>query len=149
MKNSFGRILATTAAGVGAASILAAGVANAAPIPAHGPAAKPVPKSTMVPETSCTLGQVEKALAKEDPATWSKINKTPERRAHFESMVVLTKEQRKAKMKEWKRAHPTETAVITFLKDNNISFHSPQERAQMKAKRKATMERVKATCGKF
>ena len=97
---------------------------------------------------SC-VGRVEKALAKEDPATWKKINATPERRAHFEQMVVLTKEQRKTKMDQWKRDHPAEANVFKFFKDNNISLRSPQEKAQMKANRKATMERVKATCSQF
>lgn len=137
--------VATVIVGVGAASLLATGVANAAP----APAAKPVPQSTMVPQTSCNLGQVEKALAKEDPATWKKINATPERRAHFEQMVVLTKEQRKTKMDQWKRDHPAEANVFKFFKDNNILLRSPQEKAQMKANRKATMERVKATCSQF
>ncbi|MFT4199767.1 hypothetical protein [Gordonia sp. (in: high G+C Gram-positive bacteria)] len=139
--------IATVALGVGAASLLATGAAQAAPV--HGPDLKPVPKSTPVPETSCTLGQVEKALAKEDPAIWKKINKSPQHRNRFENMVVLTKEQRKAKKAQWKRAHPTEAAAFDFLKDNNISFHSPQQKAQMKAKRKATMAKVKATCGQF
>ncbi len=135
--------VAAVIVGVGAASLLATGVANAAPT--HGPAPKPVPKSTMVPETNCTLGQVEGALAKEDPATWRKINASPQRRAHFESMVVLTKEQRQAKMKQWKQNHPAEAGVVQFFKDNNISMLSPQQ----KAKRKATVERVKATCSQF
>ncbi|GED96517.1 hemophore-related protein [Gordonia crocea] len=139
--------VAAAIVGVGAVSVLATGVANAAPV--HGPAPKPVPKSTPVPETNCTLGQVEKALAKEDPAAWKKINKNPQHRARFEQMVVLTKEQRKEKKAEWKRAHPTEAGIVQFLKDNNISMHSPQEKAKMKAERKATMEKVKATCSKY
>ena len=135
--------VAAAIVGVGAVSVLATGAANAHP---GGPAPKPVPQSTKVPETNCTLGQVEKALAKEDPAAWKKINSSPEKRARFENMVVLTKEQRQAKKEEWKRNHPLQAGVHQFMKDNNLSFHSPQERAKMKQERKATMEKVQATC---
>ncbi len=138
--------VAATIVGVGAVSVLAAGAANAHP---GGPAPKPVPQSTKVPETNCTLGQVEKALAKEDPAAWKKINSSPEKRARFENMVVLTQDQRKAKKEEWKRNHPVQAGVKQFMKDNNLSFHSPQERAKMKQERKATMEKVQATCSQY
>ena len=36
-----------------------------------------------------------------------------------------------------------------LMKDNNLSFHSPQERAKMKQERKATMEKVQATCSQY
>ena len=101
--------VAAAIVGVGAVSVLATGAANAHP----GGPAPPVPQSTKVPETNCTLGQVEKALAKEDPAAWKKINSSPEKRARFENMVVLTKEQRQAKKEEWKATTRRRPACIS------------------------------------
>ena len=92
------RKAAVVLAGAGAVSLLTAGAAGAVPglTPTHGPQPKPVPQSTMVPGTGCTLGQVEKALAKEDPSGWEEINEAPPLKANFERIIVLTPEQRAA-----------------------------------------------------
>jgi hemophore-related protein len=140
------RKAAVVLAGAGAVSLLTAGAAGAVPgvTPVHGPQPKPVPQSTMVPGTGCTLGQVEKALAKEDPSGWEEINEAPPLKANFERIIVLTPEQRAAKKAQWQKEHPTEAAVVQFLRDNNM-FDAPQE----KIERKATWQRVKATCAKY
>ncbi len=140
------RRIAAVFLGVAATALMTGGVADAAP-----PAGAPVPKSTRVPNTNCTLGQVEKALAKEDPATWNSLQSSPQRRAYFEQNVVLTPEQRQARLAKWKRMHPNEASAVEFLMSHGLlrpidliggDSESPAQRAAVKA-------RVKATCSKY
>ncbi|MGV9711410.1 hemophore-related protein [Gordonia sp. NPDC003424] len=136
------RRLAYGIAGAGIASVIAVGgAANAAPMPAHP--AKPAPSaSSMVPGTKCTLAQVERALAKEDPALAKRINEHPKLKAHFENGLLMTKEQRQAKHAEFAKKHPNEAKVRHFLRDHGIS------RPEMKKAHDA-VEKAKMTCGQF
>ena len=66
----------------------------------------------------------------------------PRRTGAFREHGRATKEQRHGpRREEWKRNHPLQAGVHQFMKDNNLFFHSPQERAKMKQERKATMEK--------
>ncbi|MFW0789486.1 hemophore-related protein [Gordonia sp. CPCC 205333] len=155
--SSLRRRIAVAVAGAGAASILmTGGVAQAAP--AHpGPAkAAPAPH-TKVPGTSCTLAQVEKALAKEDPALWKKISANPKHKKRFESIIVMTPQQRQAKRAQWRKSHPLESGARQFLKDHNIKPRgkghqrkgNKQDRAKHKQEIQALRAKVKATCGQY
>lgn len=125
-------------AGMGiAAAIVGGGVANAAPV---------APPSAPVPGTSCSVAQVERALAKEDPALWKKIESRPEAKKHFEEMITLTPEQRKARHEEMAKKHPERAKVREFLKDHNIM--PPKARDEMKTVR-AAVEKAKQTCTQF
>ncbi|MFT3898840.1 MAG: hypothetical protein QM728_01155 [Gordonia sp. (in: high G+C Gram-positive bacteria)] len=134
--------LASVIAGVGALSVLGAGAATAE---------KPVPNSAKVPGTSCTVGQVGKALAKADPESWNSLKSHPQRMEHWRQTVVLTPQGRKAREAKWARQHPNEAGVVNFFKANGLLLEidplagtsdNPQRRAYVKA-------RVKRTCGKF
>lgn len=127
-------------AGAGAAALLmGGGVANAAPM--HTAPSQ----STKVPGTSCSLGQVERALAKEDPALWSKINANPRRKQHFEQMIVMTPQQRKAKRDQFKKNHPN---AAQWMKNHHKKL-TPQQRAKRMQEMKALRAKVKATCGQY
>lgn len=136
------RRLGVAVAGAGAAAVLmtGAGAATAAPMhPKPGPAH--VAPSQKVPGTSCTVVQVERALAKEDPALWAKINANPMRKKHFEHWLVMTPQQRKDKRAEFRKKHPN---AAQWMKNHHKKF-TPAERAKMKALK----AKVKATCGQF
>ncbi|GAB18888.1 hypothetical protein GOEFS_069_00140 [Gordonia effusa NBRC 100432] len=138
--SSLRRRIAIAVAGAGAASVLmTGGMAQAAP--AHpGPAKVAPAPHTKVPGTSCTLAQVEKALAKEDPALWKKISANPKRKKLFESMIVKTPEQRKELRAQWKKKHPHAKGHHRMNKQN---------RAQHKKEFQALRAKVKATCGQY
>ncbi len=138
-RHSRPRLVAITTglAGVGmAAAIVGGGVASAAPAPAP----------TTVPGTSCTVAQVERALAKEDPALWKRIESNPRAKKHFESTIVLTPEQRKAKRDEMAKKHPERAKVREFLKEHNVLPGKARE--DMKAVH-AAVEKAKLSCSQF
>ncbi|MFW0793569.1 hemophore-related protein [Gordonia sp. CPCC 205515] len=136
------RRIAYGLAGAGIASAIAVGgAANAAPMPAHP--SKPAPSATaMVPGTKCTIAQVERALAKEDPALANRINSHPKAKARFENGLLMTKEQRQAKRAEFRKKHPNEAMVRKFLRDHGVA------RPEMQ-KNRAAVAKAKATCGQF
>lgn len=139
--SSLRRRIAVGIVGAGAASLIfTGGVANAAP-PQHrpGPAHMAPSQQAKVPGTSCNLGQVERALAKEDPALWKKISATPRRKQHFESMLVMTKEQRQAKRAQWMKNHPN------MKQHHKMHRMTPAEKQKLKALR----AKVIATCGQY
>lgn len=139
------RRIACGVAGIGIASVCAVGgVATAAPsAPAHPHSApQAVSPDSKVPDTKCTLAQVERALAKQDPAVWQKIQSNPRVKRHFEAGITMTKEQRQAKMAKFKKAHPTESSVMNFLKDHHIN------RPEMKKAHDAVLK-AKDTCGRY
>lgn len=139
------RISHRIALGVGGVAIASAisvgGAANAAPMPAHP--AKPAPSATAhVPGTTCTVAQVERALAKQDPSLAARINSHPKAKARFENGLVMTKEQRQARHAELTKKHPNAAMVRKFLRDHGVA--RPEMKKNLEAVHKA-----KATCGQF
>ncbi|GAB09192.1 hypothetical protein GOARA_031_00170 [Gordonia araii NBRC 100433] len=134
--------------GVGAASILSAGIAHAAPTPVHGPPPKTIPKSTPIPGANCTYGQAEKALAKQDPKVWAKITKDDHYRSHFQQDIVRTKAQREAKAEEWRKAHPVETVALEAAERAGV-FGDPVQSAKDRATFGEAIDRARANCAKF
>ncbi|NMO05097.1 hemophore-related protein [Gordonia sp. TBRC 11910] len=130
------RRLGVAVAGAGAAAVLMTGAGLASAAPNHmmpGPSHS----APRVAGTNCTVVQVERALAKEDPALWNKINATPMRKKHFEQWLLMTPQQRKDKRAEFRKAHPQ-------WKNHHKKF-TPAEKAKMKA----VKDRVIATCSQF
>ncbi|GAA3045368.1 hypothetical protein GCM10010528_25830 [Gordonia defluvii] len=142
------RTVATAIAGAGAVWILPAGVGHAAPMPVHGPAAKPIPATTPVPGTACTYGQTEKALAGNDPQVWAKITEDAHYRGHFQEGIMLTAKQRKAKDDEWRKAHPAETVGLEAAEAVGV-FGTPGEAAKGRARFGAALDKARATCASF
>lgn len=137
------RRIAYGVAGVGVASAIAVGgVATAAP--AHpGPPTHPAPSaSASVPGTKCSLAQVERALAHEDPALWQKIDSNPKLKMRFEMGMTMTQEQKQARRAEMKKNHPARAAIMQFLRDHGITRPEMQKNHQ-------AIKQAKATCGQF
>ncbi len=134
LNSRMSRRVACTLAGVGIASTIAVGgVATAAPAPTSHP---------QVTGTNCSVAQVERALAKEDPALWKRIEANPMMKKHFESALTMTKDQRKAKRAEFRKNHPAESAIGKFIREHHLT------RPEMKKTRDA-VKRAKETCSRF
>ncbi len=131
---------AYTVAGAGIASALAVGgVATAAP---SAPPQHPAPQSTYVPGTHCSLAQVERALAKQDPALWKRIDTHPRAKKHFETAIMLTPQQRKARRMEFRHKHPNLAAIARFARDHHMG------RPEM-TKDHDAIKRAEMTCARF
>ncbi len=139
------RVAGGAAVAAGATAMLfagpVAGAASAAPSTAkHAPA-----PTTKVPGTSCTLAQVEKALAKEDPALWKKLNADPKAKHRFEEWATRAEHHKRGD----KKAHGDKKAPGKT--EHGRKTHPKPTAAQIaarKAERKA-VETAKATCGRF
>ncbi|GAB93609.1 hemophore-related protein [Gordonia rhizosphera] len=126
---------AYTVAGAGIASAIAVGgVATAAP---SAPPEHPAPHSTYVPGTHCSLAQVERALAKQDPALWMRIDTHPRAKHHFETTIMLTPQQRQARRAQFRHTHPNMAAIAKFARDHHLRWtrsnkdHDAVKRAEM------------------
>lgn len=148
MPLALGHKISAALLGVGAASLLATGVANAAPTVVHGPPAKHIPASTPVPGTNCTYGQASAALAKEDPKLWAKITKDSHYRAHFQEGIMLTKKQRDAKDEQWRQANPVQSAALEAAEKMG-AFGTPGQSAKDRQQFSAALDRARATCASF
>ncbi|QTI68166.1 hemophore-related protein [Gordonia polyisoprenivorans] len=130
------RRVTVAVAGIGIAGVVGAGgagIAGAAPTP------PPPPKAF---GTTCSVMQVERALAVEDPALWQQINSHPRAKRHFEEMIVLSPEQRKALREKNRHAHPVRSTVMAFLRDHGIG-------AQQRTMTRDAMAKALRTCNKF
>lgn len=143
---------------VGAAAMFlagpVAGVASAAPAMTHAapaPAKHAAPSpSTKVPGTNCTLAQVEKAIAKEDPALWKKIESNPEAKKHFEERIVKTRDH--AKKPNHKKGDHAKAQKSRHTKSQATTDHkkmTPAQRAERRAEMLALRVKIAATCAKY
>lgn len=131
-----------------------AGVASAAPAATHAapaPAkhAAPAP-TTKVPGTNCTLAQVEKAIAKEDPALWKKIESNPKAKKHFEERIVKARDH--AKKPNHKKGDHTKTHEKAQHRKSHAKDHkklTPAQRAERRAEMLALRVKVAATCARY
>lgn len=143
MKRLLGRAATGGIVAVGATAMFlagpVAGVASAASAPTKHAAPAP---TTKVPGTNCTLRQVEKAIAKEDPALWKKIESNPKAKQRFEERIV----------KSWnhpKGAHPKQKPHPKAHPKKDHKKLTPQQRAERRAQMLALKAKVTATCGKY
>ncbi|AZG47376.1 hemophore-related protein [Gordonia insulae] len=130
----FTRRVVCSIAGAGIASAIAVGgVATAAPAPAP---------HAQVPGTQCSVAQVERALAKEDPALAKRIEQNPKMKKHFESALTMTRAQKQAKRAEFRKNHPAEAAIVRFARDHHLT------KPEMAHARDA-VKKAKMTCEQY
>ncbi|GED96516.1 hypothetical protein [Gordonia crocea] len=148
MSNSARRTFVLGVLGAGAATIVSAGVAVAAPIPVHGPPATKIPDSAPVKGTDCTYGQAKKAIAAQDPAVWKKITTDNHLRGHFQQDIQLTAKQRAARDAQWRKVHPVETAALETAENAGV-FGDPVKSAKERKEFGAAIDRARAACAQF
>ncbi|GEE01514.1 hypothetical protein nbrc107696_19600 [Gordonia spumicola] len=141
MNRLFTRVAGGAAIAAGATAMLfagpVAGAASAAPNTVkHAPA-----PSTKVPGTDCTLAQVEKALAKEDPALWHKLETNPKAKRRFEEHVIRAEHHKPG-------AHKGEHKGQHKKKPDAHKKPTAAQKAERKAIR-AAIAKAEATCSRY
>ncbi|WLP89717.1 MULTISPECIES: hemophore-related protein [Gordonia] len=125
---------------VAVAGLAIAGAIGGTGIAGAAPTTPPAPHHAY--GTSCTVGQVEKALSAQDPHLWQQINSHPKLKKHFEEMLLLSPAQRKELRDKERHDHPNRSAVVGFRHDRGAG-------AQQRKATHQAVEKALHTCSRY